>query len=63
MRLQGNPCKECEERHLGCHSDCEKYLKAVEKTEAIKKEIRQDTILRAEQAERSLRIRNGLRHR
>ena len=21
-----NPCKNCEERQLGCHSDCEKYL-------------------------------------
>lgn len=21
-----NPCKDCEERQLGCHSDCEKYL-------------------------------------
>ena len=21
------PCKECTERHVGCHSECEKYAK------------------------------------
>lgn len=20
------PCKDCEERHLGCHSECKRYL-------------------------------------
>ncbi len=28
-------CKECEERHIGCHASCEKYIK---ETEEIKKE-------------------------
>lgn len=23
---KGNGCRECKERHPGCHSDCEKYL-------------------------------------
>ena len=22
------PCKDCKKRQVGCHSDCEKYLKA-----------------------------------
>lgn len=21
-----NPCKDCPDRHIGCHSDCERYL-------------------------------------
>ena len=21
-----SPCKDCEERHVGCHSECEKYI-------------------------------------
>ena len=25
--LGNAPCKNCQERHLGCHSHCEKYLK------------------------------------
>lgn len=24
----GRHCRDCEERHMGCHSDCEKYLEA-----------------------------------
>ena len=37
------PCKGCEERHVGCHSKCERYLKEKEKrnavSEALKKEV------------------------
>lgn len=31
-----NSCKDCTERHVGCHSDCEKYLKFVEENEKLK---------------------------
>lgn len=28
-------CKDCEERHIGCHADCERYIK---ETEEIREE-------------------------
>ena len=35
------PCRDCENRHVGCHSDCEKYKEFVianeERKEAIRK--------------------------
>lgn len=30
------PCKGCEERHVGCHSKCEKYAAFLERRKAIK---------------------------
>ena len=24
--METSPCKDCKERHVGCHSTCEKYL-------------------------------------
>lgn len=36
MRLLHNPCKNCEDRHVGCHAECEKYRKAKEETEAAR---------------------------
>ena len=26
MKLPLSPCKNCKERHIGCHSDCGRYL-------------------------------------
>ena len=25
MKEQNNPCYQCPDRHVGCHSECEKY--------------------------------------
>ena len=30
------PCKDCQERHEGCHSKCEKYAEDKKEWEAIK---------------------------
>ena len=30
------PCKGCEDRHIGCHSKCEKYATFLERRKAIK---------------------------
>lgn len=42
-------CKDCIERHVGCHSTCEKYLEFLKKNEEEKKLIQemklQDSIL------------------
>ena len=37
------PCKDCSDRCLGCHSECEKYKEASKKNEALRdKRHRQD---------------------
>lgn len=40
MRLAHNPCRGCEERYVGCHSSCEKYIKAKEEIEEAKRKER-----------------------
>lgn len=34
------PCKNCKDRKLKCHADCERYLKWCKKKEEIKKEMK-----------------------
>ena len=33
-------CKGCSDRHIGCHADCEKYIREKEESEAFKAAIR-----------------------
>ena len=33
-----SPCKGCNKRYVGCHSDCEDYLKFAENRKAIREE-------------------------
>jgi len=40
MRLINSPCKNCTERHMGCHAECEKYRKAREETDAAREKER-----------------------
>ena len=35
----GRHCKDCEERHVGCHSECERYLKAKDEHETYTKRV------------------------
>lgn len=35
-----NTCKDCKERHVGCHGNCEKYIQAKELCEKRKEEYR-----------------------
>lgn len=35
------PCKNCPDRHLGCHSDCEKYKEFAEYRRYISDRIKQ----------------------
>ena len=40
-----NPCKDCKDRKLGCHSKCDKYSEFKNKIEEIKEErIKQNFI-------------------
>ena len=34
-------CKQCTERHIGCHADCDKYLKEKYENDSMKRRIRQ----------------------
>lgn len=46
-----SPCKDCEERVLGCHSNCKKYLKFKKDTQEEKDKIIAGKL--AEQQQRS----------
>lgn len=35
-------CKDCRERHLGCHDNCERYLKERNAYEELKQAIRKE---------------------
>lgn len=43
----GKHCRDCEERHVGCHSSCEKYRQAKEEFERYKENVtkKKDEIL------------------
>ena len=62
----GQHCRECEERHIGCHSTCEKYLKAKDEHETYSKMIQrnrdQQTILYRHKIKSMTRENNKRRH-
>lgn len=35
------PCKDCKDRHLGCHDTCEKYLEFKHENETYKNLVRE----------------------
>lgn len=36
-------CKDCKERHMGCHSTCESYKKYQEENNRAKQQLRKST--------------------
>ena len=54
-----NPCKNCETRRLGCHSDCEKYQAFWEQNREIGKKRRQETKLNIYVAEAVISTKSG----
>lgn len=36
------PCKDCPDRHIGCHAKCEKYIKFKEESAEIEKRRKAD---------------------
>ena len=44
----GQHCRNCEERYVGCHSTCEKYLEAKEAFES-----RKNSIIEAKEVDRA----------
>ena len=43
VEMEKNNCKNCKNRHEGCHSNCELYLEFLEENERIKKVRHQET--------------------
>ena len=39
------PCKNCEDRELGCHSECEKYLEFQEQRRSVNKKRQHDAVM------------------
>ena len=33
-----SPCKDCPDRHIGCHSDCDKYINYRKELEQLKEQ-------------------------
>lgn len=42
--MNTNKCKDCTERHVGCHSTCESYKEFVAENERLKQLKRVDTL-------------------
>lgn len=55
------PCKNCQEREVGCHSKCERYLQKREEQDAINAYIRNDMEILKELVERYERHEKLLR--
>ena len=34
--MDGAPCKDCKDRHIGCHGKCEKYLEYKKELQKVK---------------------------
>lgn len=64
QRGNENPCKDCKDRHLGCHSCCEKYIKWSEEREKfLKKQTLQKSITDAIMSNQSNRVEDMRRGR
>lgn len=58
MRLRLQPCKDCQDRRVGCHSECEKYKEAVEDMQEAKEKAKQNCMANEVLFERRRRIQN-----
>lgn len=69
MTVTEPPCKNCAERHIGCHNDrvCpawqEWQTEETKRKEVIQKTLQADKIFRAVQAEKDVRITRRMRGR
>lgn len=37
--LTPSPCKDCEDKYIGCHADCEKYIEYTKRQKELKKKV------------------------
>ena len=62
MRLHESPCLNCKDRAVGCHGTCERYLESVAKMKEAKEKQHVEKMLHDIEVERSLRVRENVRH-
>ena len=53
-----SPCKECQNRHVGCHSKCEEYLTFADERKRIQEVINKEKSFVDIHAERQKRRKN-----
>ena len=60
-----NPCKDCTDRQIGCHSTCNKYTDYVEQNEKRKAQLREiqalDNALLGYERRKMARLTKGLK--
>lgn len=58
-----NPCKDCTDRQIGCHSTCSKYKAYVDLNEAHKAQLREiqalDNALKGYERRKMVRLTKG----
>lgn len=55
------PCKDCPDRHEGCHGECGKYKDYKQEREAAKRWIKQQSEADGIGCERGIRMRKRMR--
>lgn len=53
------PCKDCEDREVGCHAGCEKYLAYKKEREKLNKINAKTEIFLSYKKEKHLRLKNS----
>lgn len=56
-KLEGS-CKNCKDRHIGCHSECEKYAEFKQDIEDLKEKIRNESYSEKNMTSRHMRVRS-----
>lgn len=57
------PCKDCEDRHEGCHAECERYKVYKNEREAAKKWLKEQSDADGVGCERGIRLRERMRRK
>ena len=63
QNLRIAPCKDCPDRHLHCHSECEKYAEYKEHCTERLKNVRAENNIRGMAIERQIRLNDKRRKR
>ena len=54
-----NPCKNCEDRHIGCHSTCKEYLRMSKERDKIRKERAKEHVIQDYMCDRSRNVHDS----
>ena len=54
-------CKDCADRHVGCHSDCERYAADVEERRKLHEAVRKFKLCESQDIKRNVRRQENVR--